>query len=137
MTLAAPTLLPVPAPTRRRPPAEPDSAAATATAGTFEDRVIAALRSLGPGEVLSYGELAAEAGSPRAARAVGALLRRGLPDVPWWRVVRAGGRIVCPHGAEQEARLQAEGVGVRGGRVHPWPPADPGQECSIETGNCR
>jgi methylated-DNA-protein-cysteine methyltransferase related protein len=83
----------------------------------FEDRVAAVLRGLGPGDVLSYGEVAAEAGAPGAARAVGSLLRRGLPGVPWWRVVRADGWIVCPNGAEQIARLRAEGVRVQGGRV--------------------
>lgn len=77
----------------------------------------AVLQQLRPGEVLSYGEVAAEAGSPGAARAVGSLLRRGLPGVPWWRVVRADGAIVSPNRTDQVARLRAEGVVVRGGRV--------------------
>ncbi len=85
---------------------------------TFADRVTAVLRALGPGDVVSYGEVAAEAGAPGAARAVGNLLRHGLPDdVPWWRVVRSDGRLVCQAAAEQAARLAAEGVTVREGRV--------------------
>jgi methylated-DNA-protein-cysteine methyltransferase-like protein len=84
---------------------------------TFEDRVIAVLRALGPGDVVTYGEVAAEAGAPGAARAVGNLLRRGLPDVPWWRVVRADGSLSCPARAEQIARLRAEGVPVENGRI--------------------
>ncbi|HOD33979.1 MAG TPA: MGMT family protein, partial [Holophaga sp.] len=42
-----------------------------------------------PGETLTYGELAARAGSPRAARAVGQAMRRNpLPIlVPCHRVV--------------------------------------------------
>ena len=83
----------------------------------FEHRVVEVLQRLRPGEVVSYGEVATEAGFPGAARAVGNLLRRGLVDVPWWRVVRANGAIVCGHAAEQAARLRAEGIGVRDGRV--------------------
>lgn len=86
-------------------------------ASPFEDRVAAVLSSLRKGEVLSYGEVAAEAGAPGAARAVGSLLRRGLDGVPWWRVVRADGSITCPNGAEQARRLAAEGVELRNGRV--------------------
>lgn len=83
----------------------------------FEDRVVEVLRALRPGEVVSYGEVAAEAGSPGAARAVGNVLRRGVAGVPWWRVVRADGAIACAHGGEQARRLRAEGVTVRDGRV--------------------
>jgi methylated-DNA-protein-cysteine methyltransferase-like protein len=87
------------------------------TAGSFEDRVRRVIGDLRPGQVISYGEVAAEAGFPGAARAVGNLLRLGLPDVPWWRVVRADGRVVAPSAAEQIRRLRAEGVVVEDGRV--------------------
>jgi methylated-DNA-protein-cysteine methyltransferase related protein len=84
--------------------------------GTFAADVLAVLRALQPGQVVTYGEVAAEAGHPGAARAVGNLLR-DLPDVPWWRVVAANGR-VCPHAvAEATWRLADEGVEVRGARV--------------------
>jgi methylated-DNA-protein-cysteine methyltransferase-like protein len=86
----------------------------------FEARVARVLLGLRPGEVVSYGEVAAEAGTPGAARAVGSLLRRGLPDVPWWRVVRSDGSIASPSPAEQERRLREEGVAVSDGRVHGW-----------------
>lgn len=86
----------------------------------FEDRVAGVLRRLLPGDVVAYGDVAAEAGSPGAARAVGNLLRRGLPDVPWWRVVRADGGLSCPNRSDQIARLRAEGVVVRAGRVQGW-----------------
>jgi alkylated DNA nucleotide flippase Atl1/catechol 2,3-dioxygenase-like lactoylglutathione lyase family enzyme len=68
------------------------------------------------GEVLTYGEVAREAGRPGAARAVGAVLRRHGAEVPWWRVVppTAGSR---PVAAEQQRRLRAEGVRVQDGRV--------------------
>jgi len=59
----------------------------------FEDAVLEVIRSLGPGEVATYGEIAAEAAFPGSARAVGNLLRRS-EGLPWWRVVSAGGRLV-------------------------------------------
>ncbi|MHB8466321.1 MAG: MGMT family protein [Acidimicrobiales bacterium] len=86
-------------------------------ADRFEQQVLEVIRRLRVGEVISYGEVAAEAGFPGRARAVGSLLRRGAVDVPWWRVVRADGRIVAPAGEEQTRRLRAEGVAVRDGRV--------------------
>jgi methylated-DNA-protein-cysteine methyltransferase-like protein len=85
----------------------------------FEDAVIRVLRGLRPGEVVSYAEVAAAAGYPGAARAVGNLLRRGVVDVPWWRVVRADGRIVAPHAREQIELLRREGVVVVDSRVRP------------------
>jgi methylated-DNA-protein-cysteine methyltransferase-like protein len=85
----------------------------------FEDAVRAVVRSLGPGEVATYGEVAAEAGYPGAARAVGNLLRRST-GLPWWRVVSAGGRLLPGGEAEQAARLRAEGVPLTAaGKVAP------------------
>lgn len=85
-------------------------------ARSFTDAVVAVLEALEPGTVMSYGEVAAEAGFPGAARAVGNLLR-ATPDMPWWRVVTATGRLVPHAEAEQAQRLRAEGVTVRSGRV--------------------
>jgi methylated-DNA-protein-cysteine methyltransferase-like protein len=82
----------------------------------FTEAVIAVLHALGPGEVVSYGEVAEQAGFPGAARAVGNLLKH-TEDVPWWRVVNANGRLV-PGGEDRQAKLlRAEGVEVRNGRV--------------------
>lgn len=83
----------------------------------FESRVAAVLERLAPGEVTTYGEVAAEAGRPGAARAVGRVLATAHGDFPWWRVVAANGRLVPGSEAEQERRLRAEGVTVTGGRV--------------------
>jgi len=88
-----------------------------AASPTFEDRVLAIVRATAPGEVLTYGEIAAEAGSPGAARAVGNVMARCDPDVPWWRVVTSTGRLVPGHETRQARRLRAEGVAVSGGRV--------------------
>jgi methylated-DNA-protein-cysteine methyltransferase-like protein len=85
----------------------------------FEQAVMAVLDSLRPGEVVTYGEVAAEAGYPGAARAVGRILATTTDDLPWWRVVTATGRLVPGHEAEHARRLRAEGVRVIDGRVHP------------------
>ena len=80
------------------------------------------LQSLRPGEVVTYGEVAAEAGFPGAARAVGNLLAgEGDDGLPWWRVVTSAGRLVPGHEAEHAARLRAEGVAVAGGVVRMAP----------------
>jgi methylated-DNA-protein-cysteine methyltransferase-like protein len=65
------------------------------------------------GTVVTYGEVAREAGTPGAARAVGNVLA-GSDGLPWWRVVTAGGRLVP---GNEAAHLRAEGVRVVGGRV--------------------
>ncbi len=81
----------------------------------------AVLARLPPGDTYSYGWVADAAGYPRRARAVGALLASGLDDVPWWRVVRADGRLVAHLAREQSTLLQEEGVETVNGRLvdHP------------------
>jgi methylated-DNA-protein-cysteine methyltransferase related protein len=82
----------------------------------FEDAVIAVISSLQPGEVVTYGEVAAEAGYPGAARAVGTILRTS-EGLPWWRVVGSGGRIRTPDPQRQIRLLTDEGVLIVGNRV--------------------
>jgi methylated-DNA-protein-cysteine methyltransferase-like protein len=82
----------------------------------FEERVRQVIARLKPGEVATYGEVAEEAGVPRAARAVGGVLAR-TGGLPWWRVVTGEGRLVPGHEREHARRLRAEGVEVRRGRV--------------------
>jgi methylated-DNA-protein-cysteine methyltransferase-like protein len=82
----------------------------------FTEAVIRVIESLEPGEVATYGEIAAEAGFPGAARAVGNLLRT-VPGLPWWRVVNAAGRLAPGNEQEQAQRLRAEGVTVANGLV--------------------
>jgi methylated-DNA-protein-cysteine methyltransferase-like protein len=83
----------------------------------FEDAVIEVLRRLQPGDVVTYGEVAVEAGFPGAARAVGNLLRRLDEPLPWWRVVGSGGQLRSPDPARQARLLAEEGVRVTHGRV--------------------
>ncbi len=82
----------------------------------FEADVAAVLGDLLEGEVMTYGEIAAEAGHPGASRAVGAFLKRH-EGFPWWRVVNAAGRLAPGHERAQTELLGAEGVAVRNGRV--------------------
>ena len=83
----------------------------------FEREVASVLDQLKPGDLVTYGEVAAEAGHPGAARAVGSVLRRSGGYFCWWRVVSADGRLVPGHEAEQTRRLRVEGVDVKDGRI--------------------
>jgi methylated-DNA-protein-cysteine methyltransferase related protein len=82
----------------------------------FEAAVVRVLEATEPGDVLSYGDIAAEAGFPGAARGVGGVLRR-IDDLPWWRVVAANGRVIPHNSAEHIRRIEAEGAVVKNGRV--------------------
>lgn len=86
---------------------------------TFQRRVLEVVRTIPAGETLSYGEVAAAAGSPGAARAVGqALGRNPFPIlIPCHRVLAAGGRIggfTAQGGVSVKAKMLAvEGVTPR------------------------
>lgn len=75
------------------------------------------------GQVSTYGAVARAAGLPGRARLTGFALRMAPKDInlPWHRVVGAGGRIVFPklslEHREQAKRLRAEGVALKDGRV--------------------
>ncbi len=83
----------------------------------FEDDVRRMLERLAPGTVMTYGEVALEAGHAGAARAVGTFLSRGGTGLPWWRVVTSTGRLVPGHEREHAQLLRSEGVRVANGRV--------------------
>lgn len=85
----------------------------------FEEAVHDVIASLQPGDVLSYGEVAVEAGYPNAARAVGVYLRNHGGGLPWWRVVAAGGRIISRCAEDQVRHLTEEGHLVERRRVRP------------------
>ena len=93
--------------------------------------MLAAVRRIPPGRVATYGDVAAVAGRPRAARAVGSIMRDcAAPDVPCHRVIAAAGRLGGYGGNEsmKRALLRAEGVQVNGARVRDfaarrWPAA--------------
>ena len=62
----------------------------------FKENVFKFLKAVPKGKVVSYGQAAAIAGSPRAARQVGGILRSidtAKEKVPWWRVINSKGTI--------------------------------------------
>jgi O-6-methylguanine DNA methyltransferase len=86
----------------------------------FIQRVLNVVRRIPVGRVATYGDVAALAGRPRAARAVGNIMREcRRPDVPCHRVIAAGGRLGGYGGSEslKRALLGAEGVIVSGSKV--------------------
>ncbi len=76
----------------------------------FARRVIQNCRRIPPGSTLTYGQLAARAGSPRAARAVGNVMANNAVPliVPCHRVVGAAGSMggfSAPQGVDMKRRL--------------------------------
>jgi len=86
-----------------------------------EQRIIDVIRALGPGEVVTYGDIADVAGCPKQSRLVGRILASTAQDLPWWRVVNSIGRLVPGNERCQATMLRAEGVAVRDGRVREAP----------------
>lgn len=93
------------------------------TAAANREAIYLALMSIPAGKVITYGQLAALAGIPGAARLAGTVLC-GLPEntgLPWHRVINAQGRISLPTDSAayktQWQRLQAEGVEIKNGKI--------------------
>lgn len=90
-------------------------------------RIERTIRAIPKGKVSTYGGVARAAGFPRAARLVARILCRGF-ELPWQRVLGAGGEIKLrgDYAIEQRLRLEAEGVHFRGRKVdmkaHEWKP---------------
>ena len=82
---------------------------------TLAEQVYAYVAEIPEGRVMTYGQLAALCGSPRAARVVGGIAHFGPEELPWHRVVNKSGGLAgaFPGGrSEQAQRLRAEGVEV-------------------------
>ena len=98
----------------------PATSSRRATPDNFARRVLSILSRVPVGRVVTYGGLAELAGYPRAARAVGTLMRTaGRPGLPYHRVIAAGGRL-GGYGGNLDLKaslLRAEGVIVHGKRV--------------------
>ena len=79
----------------------------------FRDRVEALVSRIPSGRVMTYGQLAALAGSPFAARIVGGIAHFGDPNLPWQRVVNKTGGLASgyPGGRASHAEaLMSEGI---------------------------
>ncbi|MFY1051908.1 MGMT family protein [Ectopseudomonas khazarica] len=119
---------------KSKPPESAWPGSPPASAEARRDALYLVLAQIPQGKVVSYGELAQLAGLGRAARWVGRTLSQ-LPEgtrLPWHRVIAAGGRLSLaagsPSGAEQRARLRAEGISILNERVdmrrHGWRPME-------------
>ena len=86
----------------------------------FARRVLTAVRRIPPGRVATYGDIALIAGSPRAHRAVGSILREcGDAATPCHRVIAAGGAL-GGYGSNLQLKrelLRAEGHDVGPRRI--------------------
>ncbi len=84
----------------------------------FQEKVISIANKIPRGRVATYGQIAAMVYTPRAARAVGLVLRNlsASTKVPWHRVINAHGMISIENlnipKQEQVRRLQKEGIEV-------------------------
>ncbi|MEG3109928.1 MGMT family protein [Pantoea sp. T14] len=83
---------------------------------SFQQRIWQIVAAIPAGKVITYGEIAQLAGSPRAARQVGGVLKR-LPagsTLPWHRVVNRHGTISLQGDDlfRQRDALEAEGIEV-------------------------
>lgn len=81
----------------------------------FRQRVEIIVGQIPPGRVMTYGQIAALCGNPRAARIVGGIAHFGDADLPWQRVVNRSGGLASgyPGGrAGHKQALEAEGITV-------------------------
>ncbi|TYB31163.1 MAG: MGMT family protein [Candidatus Mcinerneyibacterium aminivorans] len=81
----------------------------------FSECVIKIINSIPEGKVMTYGQIAAMAGNPRAARAVSWILHSGSKkhNLPWHRVINSKGGISIKSRKgykEQKQRLKEEGI---------------------------
>ena len=85
----------------------------------FEKKVLTVVSRIPVGRVATYGDVARLAGKPRAARAVGNILREAArPGLPYHRVIAAGGRLGGYTSlALKRSLLAAEGLTVAPARV--------------------
>ena len=80
-----------------------------------------AILAVPAGKVSTYGRIAEVAGYPRHHRAVARLLSQpGFDDLPWHRIVSAGGELKTSGASaiEQRARLRLEGVRFEGDKIN-------------------
>ena len=86
------------------------------TGSDFRHRVEAVVTQIPEGRVMTYGQIAALCGSPRAARIVGGIAHFGDPKLPWQRVVNRQGGLAAgyPGGRSAHAKhLEEEGLIIK------------------------
>lgn len=88
----------------------------------FTERAIQVIREIPSGKVMTYGQIAAYAGSPRGARQIALLLHSmsSKYNLPWHRIVNVQGKIVLQDEESrftQRSLLQKEGIIVDGDKI--------------------
>lgn len=90
---------------------------------SFEKVIWQIVAAIPAGRIMTYGQVAKQAGYPNHSRQVGRILKK-LPNgtkLPWHRVINAQGKISFPEGGEQylrqKERLLNEGVTFKGNKV--------------------
>lgn len=79
----------------------------------FRDQVYRIVATIPHGRVMTYGDIAAYAGQPAAARVVGQMAHFGPPDLPWHRVVnRFGGLASGYYGGREGHKTAVEREGA-------------------------
>jgi methylated-DNA-protein-cysteine methyltransferase related protein len=83
----------------------------------FTERVVEVIRNIPEGKVMTYGQIARVAGSPRAARQVVRVLHSMSKKyrLPWHRVINSKGQISLQDNESyqrQKLSLESEGVEV-------------------------
>ena len=75
---------------------------------TFRERVLDVVRKIPPGRFMTYAQVAEAAGSPRASRVVGSIMKANFdPSVPCHRVIRSDGTMGQYNrgGMEEKSRI--------------------------------
>ena len=77
---------------------------------TFTEKVYEVVKRITKGTVLSYSQVAALAGSPKAWRSVGTILNKNVdPEIPCHRVIRTNGTTGgYNRGAKKKAEILKE-----------------------------
>ncbi len=86
----------------------------------FRQRVEELVSQIPHGKVMTYGQIAAMCGNPRAARVVGGVAHYGDSKLPWHRVVNKSGGTASgyPGGkSEHQKLLESEGIIIDNFRI--------------------
>jgi methylated-DNA-protein-cysteine methyltransferase-like protein len=87
---------------------------------SFKDRVLAVVKQIPRGRVMTYGQIAALCGNPRAARIVGGIAHNADQNLPWQRVVNKQGGTAAgyPGGVSGHQQvLEQEGLKFTNGKI--------------------
>src|SRR5262245_1282201 len=90
--------------TKNTPSGQPEEGYTWHMKKTFSDKVRDIVRKIPKGKTMTYKEVASKAGNPKAARAVGAVMRSNYdPSIPCHRVVASDGKM---RGYNRGARIR-------------------------------